>query len=279
MRYSESELQGLHATLYEIISEIDRICQKHDIRYFVTGGTAIGAHFWQAIIPWDDDVDIGMTRDNYERFLSVAPDELSPLYFLQTPETEKHTPFIFAKVRRNDSMFSESQFSSIEMHQGIYVDIFPFDRIPADKRAEKRQYNQLHLLNGLFIATEIWQWEHCGHCDVENPRPRGFFPCLATRIIISIIPKKVIFKLIRKVQTKYDDSGSSECKQTLTVSEHLPLTDATETVRMPLGPLEVSAPRNIVNYLTNHYGKIRKDYPEELRVNHRPSILKFPDNR
>lgn len=275
MKYTDEELQKLHRTLYEILAVVDAICRKHDIRYFVTGGTAIGVHFWQGLIPWDDDIDIGMTRPNYERFLAVAPQELGSDYFLQTPETELHSPFFFAKVRKNNTEFSEQQFAGIKMHQGIFVDIFPFDKMPMDKRKEKWQYDMLHFLNGLFIAKDIWQWRHCGHCDVKEPRERGFLPCLMTRIIISIVPKRAIFRAMKCVQTWYNNSDSTECKNIITRSEHLPIADATETEQRPLGMLMVQTARNLENYLTNHYGKIQKDYPEELRVNHRPERLRF----
>jgi lipopolysaccharide cholinephosphotransferase len=69
MSYSESELEKLHKVLYEILGEIVRVCDILNIPYFIQGGTAIGAFFENAILPWDDDIDVGMTRENYERFL------------------------------------------------------------------------------------------------------------------------------------------------------------------------------------------------------------------
>ena len=77
-KYTAEELDLLHAELYDILGETIRVCQKHNIPYFVIGGTAIGALYDQAILPWDDDIDIGMTRENYNKFLKVAPGELGP---------------------------------------------------------------------------------------------------------------------------------------------------------------------------------------------------------
>ena len=82
------------------MGETIRVCQKHNIPYFVIGGTAIGALYDQAILPWDDDIDIGMTRENYNNFLKVAPGELGPSYFLSWIETDPHTPYYFAKALR-----------------------------------------------------------------------------------------------------------------------------------------------------------------------------------
>ena len=91
-KYTAEELDLLHAELYDILGETIRVCQKHNIPYFVIGGTAIGALYDQAILPWDDDIDIGMTRENYNKFLKVAPEELGPSYFLSWIETDPHTP-------------------------------------------------------------------------------------------------------------------------------------------------------------------------------------------
>ena len=106
-KYTAEELDLLHTELYDILGETIRVCQKHDIPYFVIGGTAIGALYDQGILPWDDDIDIGMTRENYNKFLKVAPGELGPSYFLSWIETDPHTPYYFAKVKKNNTLFVE----------------------------------------------------------------------------------------------------------------------------------------------------------------------------
>ena len=276
MNYSEAELQQLQAALYATLSEVDRICTKHGIRYFVTGGTAVGAYFWQKILPWDDDVDIGMMRPDYERFAEVAAKELGDRFFLQTPDTEPHTPFFFMKVRMNGSRFSESTFRHIQMHQGIFVDIFPFDKIPRQRWLERLQYTLFQTFNGLFIAKEIWQWKHFGHCDIPEPRKRGWLPCLATRLLITVLPKRLIYIIMYRVQTMWNASEADEVKNIITKSEHLPIADIVAAQRVTLGPLQVNAPRDLLLYLTNHYGTVRKDVPDEMKVSHRPEELVFP---
>ncbi len=292
MNYSQEELQRLQDALYQTLAEVDRICRKHGIRYFVTGGTAIGAYFWQKILPWDDDVDVGMMRPDYERFAKVAQQEMGDRFFLQSPETEPHTPFYFMKVRMNGSRFSESTFRHIKMHQGIYVDIFPFDRIPRRRWLQRLQQKTVFALNGLFIATEIWQWKHFGKCDIPEPRKRGWLPCLVTRLLITLLPKRTIYNIMYRVQTAFnrgkeqgargkriqDARGKEQVKNVITRSEYLPVADIVEAQTVALGPLQVSAPRDLLLYLTNHYGQVRKDIPDEMKVSHRPAELVFPDN-
>ena len=275
MNYSQEELVRLQEALYETLAEVKRICDKHGIRYFVTGGTAIGAYFWQKILPWDDDVDVGMMRPDYERFAEVAQKEMGDRFFLQTPQTEPHTPFFFMKVRMNGSRFSESTFRHIKMHQGIYVDIFPFDKIPRQAWLERLQQRIVFFLNGLFIAKEIWQWKHCGKCDIPEPRKRGWLPCFFTRLLITILSKRTLYKIMYKVQTAFNSQSLQLCKNIITKSERVPIEDVKQPQQVQLGSLQVSAPRDLLLYLNNHYGSVRKDIPDEMKVSHRPEELQI----
>ena len=93
-QYTPEELTQLHQVLYEILEEIVRICDKHNIPYFVIGGTAIGALYDKAILPWDDDIDIGMKREDYNKFLQIASQELREPYFLSWIHTDPHSPYM-----------------------------------------------------------------------------------------------------------------------------------------------------------------------------------------
>lgn len=279
MDYQKEELQKLQEALYETLEEVDRICKKHGIHYFVTGGTAIGAYFWQKILPWDDDIDVGMLRPDYERFAQVAQEEMGARFFLQTPKTEPHTPFFFMKVRMNGSRFSESTFRHIQMHQGIYVDIFPFDKIPKQPWLERLQHRVVYFLNGLFIAKEIWQWKHCGQCDIPEPRKRGWLPCFFTRLLITILSKHTIYNIMYKVQTAFNNRSLPLCKNIITKSERVPVRDVEQTQTVTFGPLLVSAPHDFLLYLNNHYGSVRKDIPDEMKISHRPEKLVFKEKQ
>ena len=162
--YTQEELARLHEELYDILAETVRVCRDNSIPYFLIGGTAIGALYDEAILPWDDDVDIGMTRDAYNRFLEVAPRCLRPQYFLQWQGTDPRSPYYFAKVRKNGTLFMEDIFKHVDMHQGIFVDIFPFDRLPDGAVARRVQRGVVNFLKCCLIGKEAWMWRHCGRC-------------------------------------------------------------------------------------------------------------------
>lgn len=273
--YSQEELSRLHQHLYTITAEVIRICEKHGLNYFLIGGSAIGAYYWQGIIPWDDDIDIGMPRKDYERFLEIAPQELGSEYFLQHPGTEQHTPFWFAKIRENGTRYVEGHFRHLKIHHGIFVDVFPFDEIPQNKLLETLQYHAFGFLHACFIGKEVWQWKHSGRCEVDEPLERGIIGCWLTRIMDTLLSKQALFRLLRFVQTFFNDKGNKRCKNIVTKSDIVPIADVNPPQQMAFGPLTANVPQHLKEYLLTHYGTIKKDLPKEQQINHKPYALNF----
>lgn len=126
--------------LLELLTEFDRICRKHDIGYVLFAGSALGAVRHQGFIPWDDDLDVAMLRADYQRFLQVAPAELGECYYLQG-EFSSHWPMFFSKLRKNGTACMERFVPrDAQMHQGIYMDIFPVDNLSDSAFMRKLQF-------------------------------------------------------------------------------------------------------------------------------------------
>lgn len=116
-----------------IAKEVKRVCEENGIRYFMCCGTLLGAIRHQGFIPWDDDMDLGMPRDDYEKFCRIAPEKLGPDYCLQNWYTDPDYALPFAKVRRRGSLYLEAKGTRLK-ENGFYVDIFPFDYAPEASR-------------------------------------------------------------------------------------------------------------------------------------------------
>ncbi len=111
-----------------ILHEVDRVCRAHDIHYFLAAGTLLGAMRHGGFIPWDDDIDIGMLREDYDRFIEVAPEALAPGFFMQNRTTDPDAEYLFTKVRLLGTEYVTEYTRYRTQEKGISLDIFPFDR-------------------------------------------------------------------------------------------------------------------------------------------------------
>ena len=148
---TDSDLEKLHSLELDIAVTVKEICERHHIRYFLLAGSVLGAIRHKGFIPWDEDMDIGMLRDDYEQFLTACRDELDDnKYFLQTEDTDAAYALPFAKIRLNNTRIIEGFSKGVPCHQGIFVDIFPFDSVPDDPKLQKKQYRQRWIWKNLY---------------------------------------------------------------------------------------------------------------------------------
>lgn len=129
--HSQRNLRACQLRQLEILKEIDKMCRRHGIKYWLDSGTLLGAVRHGGFIPWDDDIDIAMTLEDERRFIEVAPKELPEWLLVQTPKTDPGSKEPIDKVRDLNSLFIErgDDFCG-DYAKGIYVDVFPFVDYP-----------------------------------------------------------------------------------------------------------------------------------------------------
>mgnify|MGYP002622118597 CR=1 FL=1 len=126
-----SLLRRQQQRMTEMLVWLDGVCRKHGIRYWLCSGTLLGCVRHGGYIPWDDDLDVEMLREDYLRLLKVLPQELPDRYALQTAETDPNYFFAFAKLRDLRSHMEEvNHYDRIFKYRGIFIDIFPLERAP-----------------------------------------------------------------------------------------------------------------------------------------------------
>lgn len=144
------DIRKIHAIELGILIEFDRICRKHDIKYQLYSGSLIGAIRHKGFIPWDDDIDVAMLREEYDKLLEVMEEELEDLYFFQSFETDPNYMNKYPKIRKNGTVFLERVVEGLDIHHGVYMDVFIFDSIELDTFRGKYQLWLLRSMDSLF---------------------------------------------------------------------------------------------------------------------------------
>ena len=125
----------------EILDVIHRVCREHNLRYSLAYGTLIGAVRHGGFIPWDDDIDLVMPREDYEKLLAIWEDVAPKEYILQNTRTDGDFTQTFTKIRKNHTTFLQYEVEREKgYHKGIFVDIFPGDRVAPGKVSRALQY-------------------------------------------------------------------------------------------------------------------------------------------
>ena len=140
-----NDLRSVQLLQFDILKELDSICKKHGINYWLEAGTLLGAVRHGEFIPWDDDLDVAMLSSDYQKFLIVAEKELPNSIFLQTKASDPSSLNNYAKLRDRNSLYVEYQtdFSTFG-NKGVYIDIFEFDYYPNISRKSIRFfYNKI----------------------------------------------------------------------------------------------------------------------------------------
>lgn len=254
----EAILRRVQQVELELMDEVHRICTKNGIPYFLDSGTALGAVRHGGFIPWDDDMDVGMLREDYERFLEAAKEDLGRGFFLQTHETDPETYKFYAKLRR-DNTFRPSGISDRYAHQGIAIDIFPFDNVPSDREQALKVLKRSRRLYRLVRIRS----DHKGR--ERSPLKR------MTAGLLRVIPKEALRNRYDRLCRKYDaeDTGWLVCypyRMTQTMDLFFRKETLSPVKPVPFEDREYMIMNDPDDYLTIMYGDYMKLPPEEKRV-------------
>ena len=170
---TNSKLRKVQLTELKILEKIDEICKKNNINYFLIGGTLLGAVRHKGFIPWDDDIDVGMLREDYEKFINVCLKNgaLGKDYYLHCNESDNDYFIPFIKVKKNNTTFAEKNIENINTHKGIFLDIFPYDNVPKPHSfCEKLQAIIVRSTSdAIYLKYKIYKLKECIFCDMLEP--------------------------------------------------------------------------------------------------------------
>lgn len=245
-------LQEHQKALYFLLCEFDRVCKKLDISYLLFAGTLLGAVRHQGFIPWDDDLDVLMHRKDYERLLQEAPEVLDTQAFYLQGEFGSHWPMFFSKLRLNGTTCLEKYHpKDPEIHQGVYMDIFPCDNAYGSGLGRKIQFACSKVVIAKSLDAE-------GYYTKSKKKKIFMFLC-------RLLPKKPFHRIVRgpKKTGRYVHcflGGASQFSRSI-----FPASVLEEKIQLPFGEGEFSAPKQYDKILSTLYGDYMTLPPVEER--------------
>lgn len=271
--YREDQLKALQRAELEVLDELNRLCEKLSLAYFVYGGTLIGAVKYRGFVPWDDDVDVAMPRADYEKLLREGPGALSPDYFLQSPKTDPKSPYAYAKLRRRNTACVEYGVHRLPMEHGIYVDIYPVDRVPSEEAAFRKNHKRFHTLARLYFYRQCPYLTRRGTGLAVRLRQGALYMVSAG---LRLIPRGLLIRRMDAAARR----GGEETARYGNYFHAEPVNVFHRLEPYETGSFEgrtVRLPGDWDGFLRARYGDYSKLPPEEKRIGHKPYLLDLGD--
>ncbi len=258
MELTAKELTGLKAVELEMLKLFIDICAQLKLRYYMLGGTLLGAVRHKGFIPWDDDIDVGMPREDYEIFLQRAQALMPEKYFLQTFETDPEWPANFAKIRDSETTFVETSVRNCKINHGVYVDIFPLDYYP-DAPKQRKIFK---IKNKLFVSRIANEFYFSSTPSIKKCAGLLVAKLLYPSLTKTLRRREKMFKSVRDGKFIVNHCGAWGAK------EIVPAAWYGDGCFLEFEGLRVCAPVEYDKWLTQVYGDYMQFPPPEKRKAH-----------
>lgn len=178
-----------------IVKDVDRICKKYNIKYYLISGSCLGAIRHKGFIPWDDDIDIAMMREDYDFFLSLFDKEFNTnLYFLQNENIEHEFVWPLSRIVVKNTFLDIPSKAHIKINQGMFLDIFPLDNIPDSEKLRKKQEIRIKTITKL-INRKVYRKSKSAYKNYVK---------YIISILLSPIPLVFLKKIRKKIIVEYN---------------------------------------------------------------------------
>lgn len=263
------ELREYQVAQLELLDITDEICKAKNLKYYLIGGTLLGAIRHGGFIPWDADIDIAMPREDYEAFLKYWRENPSERYFYQHFSTEKNhlSPHAILKIKNTRVIMNERVSKYKPKHEGIYMDIFPLDNPPEFPEKQKKQAEKIKRIKRIIELKSGYEYSST-----------SILKKMAKKLLqIILLPVSFVY-LNRKMDNCMKKYSSSKGKHLVSMASHYSYWKQLMPEEVYGNPTRVSfenklynAPAKVDEYLTRIY----KDYMKLPSDDNLYSILDY----
>ena len=262
------DTEKLKGKLLDMFQWFHSFCQENGLQYYAIGGTMLGAARHQGFIPWDDDIDVGMPREDYEKLAELMRQPCSDKYVLETPDSSKEDYF-YPISKLYDTSTTLIEHTKHRIKRGVFIDIFPLDGIGDSREESERNYSKVKHQYNLLLAR------------VSGIRKgRSFYKNLVV-VALRLIPnfvlndKKILKKLVNGCK-EYSFSDCQWCGNLVGawgLREVMPKEIIGQPTLYRFEHLEIYGVSDADKYLTHVYGDWRKLPPIEKQITHHDFVL------
>ena len=276
--YDDFTLKRIQEVELEILKDFMDICDRHGLDYFGIAGTGIGALRHHGFIPWDDDIDVAMPRDDFEKLLPLVEKEMGDKYLIMNAERYPNYPLMTTRMTMRGTKFKEEALKNIDAPLGIFLDLYPLDKVSDNPKEARRQARDAWFWSKILILRSI-PFPMLGFSGWKAKIIHAI--CGLAHLVLSIlhVPKTWIYKKAYEAETRSNHYTKTKnldffCDTTPYMNLYA-VKDIYPLRKLPFEDVELNFPHNLHNNLTGMYGDYMQLPPEEKRKNHYPYELEF----